>query len=242
MKKIVALIVFVSLSLTTVQAQWFNKRVRGNNNMKEVTRNVGNFDGVSVGGSFDVKLVAGKEGKVTIHAEDNLIPYLITEVRDNTLKIKWKKGISVNSHKRILVTVPFKEISKIALAGSGDVFTKNSVINTVKLKVSLAGSGNMKLAVKAMNVKTSIAGSGDIYLNGTTDSFKASIAGSGDIHAFELKAKTSNLSIAGSGGIRTSTSDMLKVSIAGSGDVYYKGNPKEDARIAGSGSLRSKND
>jgi len=242
MKKIVALIVFVSLSLTTVQAQWFNKRVRGNNNMKEVTRNVGNFDGVSVGGSFDVKLVAGKEGKVTIHAEENLIPYLVTEVRDNTLKIKWKKGISVNSHKRILVTVPFKEISKVALAGSGDVFTKNSVINTDKLKVSLAGSGNMKLAVKAMNVKTSIAGSGDIYLNGTTDSFKASIAGSGDIHAFELKAKTSNLSIAGSGGIRTSTSDMLKVSIAGSGDIYYKGNPKEDARIAGSGSLRSKND
>ncbi|MFK5891126.1 MAG: head GIN domain-containing protein [Flavobacteriaceae bacterium] len=242
MKKLIALVVFVSLSLTTVQAQWFNKRIRGNNNMKEVTRNVGNFDGVSVGGSFDVKLVAGKEGKVTIHAEENLIPYLITEVRDNTLKIKWKKGISVNSHKRILVAVPFKEISKVALAGSGDVFTENSVINTDKLKVSLAGSGNIKLAVKAMGVKTSIAGSGDIYLNGTTDSFKASIAGSGDIHAFELKAKTSNLSIAGSGGIRTSTSDMLKVSIAGSGDVYYKGNPKEDARIAGSGSLRSKND
>jgi len=242
MKKFAALLVFVSLSLTTVQAQWFGKRIRGNNHMKDVIRNVGNFDGVGVGGSFDVKLVSGKEGKITIHAEENLIPYLITEVKDNTLKIRWKRGISINSHRRILVTVPFKDISTVSLAGSGDVYTENSIIEADNLKVSLAGSGDMKIAVKTFNTKASIAGSGDIYLNGESDNFKASIAGSGDIHAFELKTKNSKLSIAGSGGIRTSTSDMLKVSIAGSGDVYYKGNPKEDAHISGSGSLRSKND
>lgn len=210
--------------------------------MTEVTRNVGNFNGVSVGGSFYVKLVAGKEGKITINAEENLLPYLITEVKDRTLKIKWRKGISVNRHKRILVTVPFKDISKVSLAGSGEVYTENSIINTNKLKVSLAGSGDIKLDVKTSNISASIAGSGDIKLNGTTDGFKASIAGSGDIHAFDLHAKSANLSIAGSGGIKTSTSEVLKVSIAGSGDIYYKGNPKEDVRIAGSGSLRSKND
>jgi len=242
MKKIVALLLFVSLSLTTVQAQWFNKRVRGNHNMKVVTRNVGNFDGVGVGGSFDVKLISGKEGKLTIHAEENLIPYLITEVKDNTLKIRWKRGFSISSHKRILVTVAFKDISKVSLAGSGDVYSENSVVSAENLKVSLSGSGNLKLAVKATGIKSSVSGSGDIYLNGESDNFKASIAGSGDIHAFELKTKNSKLSIAGSGGIRISTSEMLKASIAGSGDIYYKGNPKEDVHIAGSGSVISKND
>jgi putative autotransporter adhesin-like protein len=242
MKKIVALLVFVCLTATTVQAQWFNKRIRGNGNLTEVTRNVSNYDGVNVGGSFDVKLVSGKEGKITIKAEENLIPYLITEVKNNQLKVKWQKGISINSHKRIIVTVPIKEISKLSLAGSGDVYTDNCVIDTDNLKVSLAGSGDIKVAVKTVSISSNIAGSGDISLKGLTNSFKASIAGSGDIHAFDMKAKTSSLKIAGSGGIRTSTSEMLKVSIAGSGDVYYKGNPKEDARIAGSGSLRSKND
>jgi Putative auto-transporter adhesin, head GIN domain len=242
MKKLITIIVLVTLTATTVQAQWFNKRIRGNSKMTEVTRNVGNFDGVNVGGSFNVKLVTGKEGKITIKAEENLIRYLITEVKNNQLKIKWEKGISVNSHKRIIITVPFKEISKVSLAGSGKVYTEHSTINTNRLKVSLAGSGDIKLDVKTANISASIAGSGDINLNGTTDGFKASIAGSGDIHAFEMQAKSANLSIAGSGGIKTSTSDMLKASIAGSGDIYYKGNPKEDVRIAGSGSLRSKND
>jgi len=242
MKKIVALLVFVSLTLTTTQAQWFNKRIRGNGNLKEVTRHVSDYDGVNVGGSFDVKLVSGKEGKIIIKAEENLIPYLITEVKGNQLKIKWQKGISINSHKRIIVIVPIKEISKVALAGSGDVYTENCVIDTDNLKVSLAGSGDIKVAVKTTSISSSIAGSGDISLNGSTDSFKASIAGSGDIHAFNMKAKTANLKIAGSGGIRTSTSDILKVSIAGSGDIYYKGNPKEDVRVAGSGSIRSRND
>lgn len=242
MKKIAALLVFVSLTITTAQAQWFNKRIRGNGNMKEITRNVSDYDGVSVGGSFDVKLVSGKEGKITISAEENLIPYLITEVDGDKLKIKWKKGISINSHKKILVTVPIKKISKVSLAGSGDVYTDNCVINTENLKVSLAGSGDIKVAVKTENISSSIAGSGDISLNGSTNSFKASIAGSGDIHAFDLKAKTADLRISGSGGIRTSTSDVLQVRIAGSGDVFYKGNPKEDVRISGSGSLHSKND
>ncbi len=241
MKKLAAIIVFVSLTITTVQAQWFNKRIRGNQKMTEVTRNVSDYDGVGVGGSFDVKLVSGKEGKIVINAEENLIPYIITEVRNNYLKIKWKKGLSINSHRRILVTVPVKDISKVSLAGSGDIFTDNSVINAEKLRVSLAGSGDIKLEVKTTNISASIAGSGDINLNGLTDDFKASIAGSGDIYAFDLKAKTSNLRISGSGGIRTSVSDMLKVAIAGSGDVYYKGNPKEDVKISGSGSLHSKN-
>jgi len=241
MKKLIALFVLVSLTVTTVQAQWFHKRIRGNGKMTEVTRNVSDYDGIGVGGSFDVKLVAGNEGKIVINAEENLIPYLITEVRDNYLKIKWQKGVSINSHKRILVTVPFEEISKVSLAGSGDVYTDNSTINTEKLKVSLAGSGNIKLSLKTDNVSASIAGSGDINLNGLTYNFKASIAGSGDVHAFELEAKTADLKISGSGGIRTSVSDMLKVSISGSGDIYYKGTPKEDVKIAGSGGIHSKN-
>jgi len=241
MKKLATIIVLISLTITTAQAQWFNKRIRGNSKMTEVTRNVANYNGVGVGGSFDVKLVAGKEGKIVINAEENLIPYLITEVRDNYLKIKWKKGISINSHKRILVTVPFKEISKVSLAGSGDVYTDNSVIKGDKLKVSLAGSGDIKLSLDTNNISASIAGSGDINLSGLTDNFKASIAGSGDVHAFELQAKSADLRISGSGGIRTSVSDMLKVSISGSGDIYYKGNPKEDVKIAGSGGIHSKN-
>jgi len=242
MKKLIAIIVFVCLTAATAQAQWFHKRVRGNQKMNEVTRNVSDYDGVGVGGSFKVKLVSGKEGKIIINAEENLIPFIITKVEGNTLKIKWKKGISINSHKRILVTVPIKTISKVSLAGSGDVFTDDTVINSENLKVSLAGSGAIKLDVKTTNISASIAGSGDINLNGSTDNFRASIAGSGDVHAFELQAKSTDLRISGSGGIRTNTSDMLKVGIAGSGDVIYKGNPKEDVHISGSGSIRSKND
>ncbi|MCF6212868.1 MAG: DUF2807 domain-containing protein [Flavobacteriaceae bacterium] len=237
MKKITALFFFVSLTITTVQAQWFNKHIKGKGRMTEVTRQVSDYDGVNVGGSFDVKLIAGKEGKIVIKAEENLIPYLITEVKNNQLKIKWQKGISINSHKRIIVIVPIKEISKVSLAGSGDVYTENCVIDTGNLKVSLAGSGDISIALRTTNVSVSVAGSGDIRLNGSTDSFKASIAGSGDIHAFDLKTKTASLKIAGSGGIRVSTSDMLKANIAGSGDIYYKGSPKEDVHIAGSGSI-----
>ena len=259
MKKLAAIIVFISLTVTTVQAQWFGKSIRGNHKMVTETRTTSDYDGIGVAGSFDVKLVEGKEGKITINAEENLIPYIITEVDNNTLKIKWKKGYSISTNKHILVTVPFKSISKVSLAGSGDVYTDNATITSDNLKASLSGSGDIRLDVKTGKLEAriagsgdieltgitddlsaSIAGSGDIELTGITDDLSASIAGSGDVKSYDLLAKNGDLRISGSGGIKANVSDMLKVSIAGSGDVTYKGNPKEDVRISGSGSVRSK--
>ncbi|NQW37421.1 MAG: DUF2807 domain-containing protein [Flavobacteriales bacterium] len=240
MKKLAAIIVFISLTVTTVQAQWFGKSIRGNHKMVTETRTTSDYDGIGVAGSFDVKLVEGKEGKITINAEENLIPYIITEVDNNTLKIKWKKGYSISTNKHILVTVPFKSISKVSLAGSGDVYTDNATITSDNLKASLSGSGDIRLDVKTGKLEARIAGSGDIELTGITDDLSASIAGSGDVKSYDLLAKNGDLRISGSGGIKANVSDMLKVSIAGSGDVTYKGNPKEDVRISGSGSVRSK--
>ena len=240
MKKLAAIIVFISLTVTTVQAQWFGKSIRGNHKMVTETRTTSDYDGIGVAGSFDVKLVEGKEGKITINAEENLIPYIITEVDINTLKIKWKKGYSISTNKHILVTVPFKSISKVSLAGSGDVYTDNATITSDNLKASLSGSGDIRLDVKTGKLEARIAGSGDIELTGITDDLSASIAGSGDVKSYDLLAKNGDLRISGSGGIKANVSDMLKVSIAGSGDVTYKGNPKEDVRISGSGSVRSK--
>lgn len=235
------LLAIALLFSTNIEAQWFgSKRVKGNGNTVTKTRSVGDYDKIGVGGSFDVKLVAGNEGNLTIVMDENLFDYLVTEVDGDKLSIKWKKGINVSSRSKILITVPFEAISSVSLAGSGDVYSED-VIKADNFKSALAGSGDLKLKVDANHVKSSIAGSGDIYLEGTTNSVKTSIAGSGDVHAYELTAKEAEVSIAGSGGVKISVSDMLKARISGSGNVYYKGNPaKQDVKVSGSGNVSSR--
>lgn len=239
MKKLIALVACIALT-NCVNAQWLGKRIKGNGNKVTKTRTVGEFDEVFVGGSFDVKLVSGKEGKITINMDSNLLQYLITEVRNDELVIKWEKGVNINYKDKILITVPFKDITVASLAGSGDLYSED-VIKADRLKTTLSGSGDINLKVDANTLKTGISGSGDIKLSGTANEVDAGISGSGDIHAYDLKTKEADLSISGSGGIKMSISDKLKARIAGSGDIYYKGNPaKQDVKVSGSGSVESR--
>ena len=235
------LIAIAIVFTSNVEAQWWgSKKVRGNGNVVTKTRSVGDYDKIGVGGSFDVKLVAGNEGTLTIQMDENLFDYLVTEVDGDKLSIKWKKGTNVSTRSKLLITVPFEDINSVSLAGSGDVYSED-VIKADSFKSALAGSGDLKLKVDANHVKSSIAGSGDIYLEGSTTSVKTSIAGSGDVHAYELSAKEAEISIAGSGGVKISVSDMLKARISGSGNVYYKGNPaKQDVKVSGSGNVSSR--
>lgn len=238
MKNIITIAILLVFT-TSVSAQWFGK-VKGNGNMVTKTRSVGEYDKVSVGGSFDVKLYAGAEGKLTITVDENLLEYLVTEVDDGKLKIKWKKGANVSHKSKILVTVPFKNIEAVSLAGSGDVYSEDA-IKADAFKTALAGSGDIKLKVDVNSVESSLAGSGDIALSGRANSTKCSIAGSGDIDAYDLSTNDADVRISGSGGVKISVKENLIARISGSGNVYYKGDPKkQDIKVSGSGNVSSK--
>ena len=234
MKKLAIIIILLTFT-ANVNAQWYGKKIKGNGNVVTKTRNVSEYDQIAVAGSFDVKLVAGKEGKLTIKAEENLLEYLITEVKDGKLKIKWEKGVNINTTKELLVTVPFEDIEAVSLAGSGDVFSEDT-IKTDNLKVALAGSGD----INASSISSAVSGSGDIKLMGSSENLKCAIAGSGDINGYELTSNIVEVSIAGSGDIKVNAKENLKVRISGSGDVYYKGDPKQDVKVSGSGSVSSR--
>lgn len=240
-KKITLIVALVCFG-TSINAQWWgNKKVKGNGNVTTITRNTGSYDGVSVGGFFDVILVKGKEGKITINGEQNLMEYIFTEVSGNNLRIKVEKGINLKATRRLTVTVPVEKISKVSLGGSGNIISKIN-LNSENLEVNLGGSGNIDLSLKATSVKSSISGSGNIKLSGTADYMKSSVAGSGTIKAYELKVNSIKASIVGSGDIRISVKNNLKATIAGSGSIYYKGNPpKIDTKSVGSGSVISRN-
>ena len=238
MKKFTIIIILVAFT-ANVNAQWYGKKIKGNGKVVTETRNVSDYSQIAVAGSFDVKLVAGKEGKLTIKGEENLLEYLITEVKDGKLKIKWEKGVNINTTKELLVTVPFEDIEAVSLAGSGDVFSEDT-IKADNLKVALAGSGDIKLNINASSISSAISGSGDIQLTGSSENLKCAIAGSGDINGYELTSNNVEVSIAGSGDIKVNVKENLKARISGSGDVYYKGDPKQDVKVSGSGSVSSR--
>lgn len=238
--KIFTCILAFILASATLNAQIFDKKIKGNGNITTADRSVADFDKIGIAGSFDVELRKGNEGEISIQADENLMEYIVTEVKKGQLKIKSKKGYQLKSSKTIQITVYFNTIDAVSLAGSGDVSTSDP-INASDLKLSLAGSGDMNLKVATKNLTSSIAGSGNISLAGDTDEFSCSIAGSGNLNGYELKTSVAKAKIAGSGDIKVNAVSEIHAKIAGSGNVYYTGNPAvQKSDSAGSGSLKKK--
>lgn len=239
MKLFTSIIAFLIIS-TSVNAQMFTKKIKGNGEVKTEMRTVSDYDKIAVAGSFNVKLLKGKEGAITVKADENLMEYIITEVKNGDLKIRTKKGYSINTRKTIVITVPFETINAVSLAGSGDVFSAD-VIETSDLKLSLAGSGSLNLNVSTQNLSSSIAGSGNIRLNGNSNEFTCSVAGSGNLDGYELKTRIATVKIAGSGNVEINAINEINAKTAGSGNIYYSGNPSvEKITTAGSGSIKKK--
>ncbi|CAM1358584.1 putative auto-transporter adhesin, head GIN domain [Tenacibaculum sediminilitoris] len=242
MKKLAVLLLTLSFSFQTqAQSWWSSKKVKGNGNVITQTRTIKSFDKVSVGGSFDVYLVDGTEGKLTIEGEENILKYIETEVKKGKLNINFKENTNIKTTKKLIITVPFEKIESVALGGSGNVIVKK-YIKADEVSFALGGSGNIMASVNANTVKASIGGSGNIKLKGKTDNLKCSIAGSGNVKAYDLNTSSLKASIAGSGDVQTSVSGKIKASVVGSGSVYYKGKPSHiDSNSVGSGDVIDKN-
>jgi hypothetical protein len=233
----------VSLTLFTIitSAQW-GKRIKGNGKTVTIERSVGNYDYVSVAGWFDVELVDGNEGEITLQGEENLLEYIKTEVKDGDLVIKTRNGVNLkpsNWKDGILITVPIESINGTSLSGSGDVIGKTT-LKADNFKTSISGSGDIILNVEAKRLKASMSGSGDIELSGKATDFEVSVSGSGDIKAYDLQAEFVEAQVSGSADIKVTANQALKARVSGSGDISYKGNPKKiDTKSSGSGDISS---
>ena len=243
MKKSIQLLVFSAFLVSFIaNAQWSSddkNKVKGNGNIVTQTRNTGDYDAIKVGGSFDVNLVAGKEGKIIIKGEENLLSNIKIEVEDNALKIYVEKGISIrpSSGHKIEITVPFEKISALSLSGSGDIQTKDK-IKSDTFSAKMAGSGNFKLDVDSNTFDLSLSGSGDVILKGSADKFTTKLAGSGNVNASDLKSKNVEANVSGSGNSIVNCEGSLTARVAGSGNIKYFGNPeKRDVKVSGSGNI-----
>ncbi len=237
-----AIILSIALcSITSVNAQWWgSKKVSGNGNMVTKNRSTSDYDEVKVKGNLDVSLVSGSEGQISIEGESNLIEHIRTEVEGDVLKIYVEKEywLKPSKGKKLLVTVPFEDLTKVTLAGSGDI-NSSDVIKASNFKTGISGSGDIKLIIDAQNSEGYVTGSGDLTLSGASNNFDCKVTGSGDLMAFDLNSKEVIASITGSGDIEVTATSSIKARITGSGDINYKGNPqREDKKVSGSGDIR----
>jgi hypothetical protein len=213
--------------------------VSGNGNVRDENREIADIREVRTSGSIDVEIRSGDNYALTVQDDENLLPYVITEVDDGVLNVHYKDGYSVmRDHAKVTVTVPTLE--KLASSGSADITSAGVIKNPGKIEISTSGSGDIKAEVDAPSISVNGSGSGNVTLAGRTKDFDCRMSGSGDVNCGNLKSENAVVRVSGSSDVHVFASVSLKVNVTGSGDVYYGGNPTSpEIRITGSGSAKA---
>jgi hypothetical protein len=229
-----------ALALITVSCNiHYDKKIKGNGVFSNDLRNAENTHKIKIAGSLDVELTQGTGRVITIRADANLLPFIITEYVDGWLVVKTKSGYSLSSQNPITVSIETDVLEAVTIAGNGNVKGMKKFEGGDQLKVKIAGNGDVNLNVNTPKVDANIAGNGNIILEGETKDANITIAGNGDYRGEKLKAENAKVKIAGMGNVNVFSANNLDIDIAGSGDVRYVGNPTITKHIAGSGSVKA---
>lgn len=213
------------------------QRINGDGHVTRQQRSASNFNGVETHGSIDIEVLQG-DYKIEVESDENIIPYILTEVVDGRLQVRFKDEFSSIHVTKAVVYVTAPSLHSFGIFGSGNINGKGVINASEAADLIVSGSGNITLAIHCPALTSETHGSGDIYLSGETKDMSTSISGSGNVHAFDLKAENVKTSIHGSGDMEVSASVKLDAEIYGSGNVDYKGSPQISTESHGSGTIR----
>jgi Putative auto-transporter adhesin, head GIN domain len=227
---------FILLSLAGCSANGQFGKIEGSGKTIKETRNTGSFKGVQLSGSMEVILSRGPDFNVVVEADDNLLEYIDTKVKDDVLRIGTNTpNLKWVSTKNITVYVTLPELIIARVSGSGNLKTDDVFSTDGSFDAAVSGSGNCKLNIKTQKLEARVSGSGSITITGTADDTRIMLSGSGNYRGLNLETKDASVTISGSGGVETTVNGNLDARISGSGSVRYKGNASVNVRTSGSG-------
>lgn len=213
---VIALLVFSAFSIRT-------DKIKGSGNIKQEVRSQSAFRSISTSGNYNVYIQQGSKKDIQIEADDNLLPYIVTTVDGDELRINTKKGYEIKPSKTVNVYVTVEELSQLNSSGSGGFYGKGSLKGD-KVVFSFSGSTVADMDLNSNELSVRISGSSKVNLKGNIPQTKYGISGSGNIDAFALHSDNVRVEVSGSGNLDIFAEKKLDISVSGVGNVRYKGN------------------
>jgi len=192
--------------------------IKGNGDFATDQREIDEFENLDLSGAFTVKVNIGNRTDLKIEGDRNLLKYIKTVVKGNTLEISSKKDL--RPKKKIVIYITTPELNDVSVSGANDLF-----INGLK---------NDEFFVN-------LSGAGSVYVEGKTDDLQVSISGAANLNAKDLIAENVSVDISGAADAEVYANESLNATVSGVGNVTYYGNPKSiNPKVSGVGSIKKK--
>jgi hypothetical protein len=213
--------------------------IKGSNNVVSEDRTISsNFESIKVSQGIIVHLTQGNSTEINVEADDNIIDLLITEVKNNELKIYFEKNVYRAKARNVYLTT--KDISQIRTSSGAQVITENT-IQTTSLELDSSSGSGIKIRVNANEINSESSSGSTIKIEGKTTKFSAKSSSGSAIKANELNTTNANVKASSGSNIDINVSGQLTAKASSGGDIDYEGNPTNIDKDTSSGGSVSGN-
>lgn len=185
-------------------------RVQGSGIMKTEKRPLASFSSLEMECHGSIQVRFQEQKNLEISGDDNILPLITTEVKNDTLYIRSSKEYAPKDKLQIIVSLP--NLNRFVFAGAGEAELSN---------------------VKNDRVEIVMKGAGSLSASGETKEADITLAGAGSVDAKNLHAVNAKVNSTGVGQVDLYATEKLDARTSGVGEINYYGSPKSVNRQAG---------
>ncbi len=189
----------------------------GSGRLVTESRPAGGFTAVSVSGAGHLIIEQTGVESLQVTAEDNILPFVRTEVRGERLFLGFEPGVSVNTTRGVEYRVTVAELSEIEASGASRVEVLR--VDTGELIARISGASGYTAA-------------------GIADDHRIDLSGASRCEAGDLVSREVAASLSGASYCLVHVQDRLVVSASGASILEYIGHPVLEANVSGGSVVR----
>jgi hypothetical protein len=185
-------------------------KVKGSGVMKNEKRTLASFNSLEMKCHGTIQVRFQEQNHLEISGDDNIVPLITTEVKNDTLYIQSSKEYDPKDKLQIIVSIA--NLKRFVFAGAGEADLSN---------------------VKNDRVEIVMTGAGSLTASGETKEADITMAGAGSVDAKNLHAVNAKVNSTGVGQVDIYATEKLDARTSGVGEINYYGSPKIVNRQAG---------
>jgi len=191
--------------------------VLGSGRVVTEVRSVEGFDAIALSGAGSLIIEQTGFESLEVEAEDNVMPWVVTEVRGGRLSLGLAPGADVASHRSIVYRLSVRNLEAIEASGAS--------------RIELTGVDGERLWL-------SLSGSSVASISGSVDRLELHLSGASLFGASELYSRVAFASLSGVCQGRIRVSDRLEAHASGGSVLEYLGDPVVVSSVSGGSVVR----
>lgn len=224
MKTFTLIIFFTILYTIGANAQ---KTIKGSGYILTQQRELPTYNSVEVDGPLRIFATPNELRPVIIEADNNLFPYIKTEIKHDTLRIFIEQDVYIETFAVMNLFLSIPNISNLKVQNRAEIDGSRTPWKNKSTNIEAGAGTRIKWNIETSILNVKAKGNCVITLNGYTNTFNLQLTQGGLLDANGLKAKQANIIIAGELSKATlNVSETISYNLSQNGKLVYKGTPK----------------